>query len=65
MKKLRKQEPIPMFTMIQEEAQKWEGWQTGTEVLSIYRAMQQLNDSQRKQGKRYALALGFDLCAVG
>lgn len=40
-----------------EDASELAGWQTESEVLSIFTAMQQLRDTRRKQGKRYALAL--------
>ncbi len=40
-----------------EEARELAGWQTESEVLSMYTAMQQLKDARRKQGKRYPLAL--------
>lgn len=44
------------YTMV-EDARELAGWQTESEVLSIYRAMQGLTDRRRKQGKRYPLAL--------
>src|SRR5579875_3546674 len=40
-----------------EEARELADWQTESEVLSIYTAMQQVTDRRRKQGKRYPLAL--------
>jgi predicted transposase YbfD/YdcC len=40
-----------------EEARELAGWNTESEVLSIYTVMQQLTDPRRKQGKRYPLAL--------
>lgn len=44
------------YTMV-EEARELVGWQTASEVLTIYTEMQQLTDQRRKQGKRYPLAL--------
>lgn len=40
-----------------EDARELAGWQTESEVLSVYMAMQQLTDTRRTQGKRYPLAL--------
>ena len=40
-----------------EDARELAGWQTESEVLSVYTAMQQLTDMRRNQGKRYSLAL--------
>src|ERR1700687_1646847 len=40
-----------------EEAGELAGWQAETNALSIYKAMQQLSDTRRAQGKRYPLAL--------
>lgn len=40
-----------------EEARELVGWQTASEVLTIYTAMQQVTDQRRKRGKRYSLAL--------
>lgn len=44
------------YTML-ENPKELAGWQTESEVLSIYTTMQQLSDTRRKQGKRYPLAL--------
>lgn len=40
-----------------EEARELVGWQTASEVLTIYSALQQVTDQRRKRGKRYSLAL--------
>jgi predicted transposase YbfD/YdcC len=48
---------IPLKTIIQQDVKVLDGWESETDVLSIYAAMQQLNDKRRKQGKRYPLEL--------
>ena len=40
----RSQELIPMNSLIVEEARELAGWNTESEVLSIYTVMQQLTD---------------------
>ena len=47
----------PMETIIQQDVKALEGWESETDVLSIYAAMQHLTDTRRKQGRRYPLAL--------
>ena len=44
------------YTMV-EEARELAGWSAESEALSVYRALEQLVDQRRAQGKRYSLAL--------
>lgn len=46
-----------MNSIILEEARELAGWNTESEILSIYTAMKSVSDARRKQGKRYSLAL--------
>lgn len=46
-----------MNSIIAEKTRELAGWQTQQEVLSIYKAMHQLTDTRRKQGRRYSLEL--------
>lgn len=46
-----------MNPIIHQQVKDFSGWQTSKEVLSIYGAMQQLDDRRRKRGMRYPLAL--------
>jgi hypothetical protein len=50
---------ILLKPIIQPDVKVVEGWESETEVLSIYAAMQQLSDKRRKQGRRDPLALVF------
>jgi predicted transposase YbfD/YdcC len=52
------------YTML-EDSSELAGWNTETEILSMYTAMQQLTDTRRKQGKRYALALVLTYLLLG
>lgn len=44
------------YSMV-SEARELAGWNTESEALSVYQAMQQLTDKRSKHGKRYSLAL--------
>ncbi|GAC1429953.1 MAG: hypothetical protein NVSMB54_22600 [Ktedonobacteraceae bacterium] len=54
-----------MTSIVQDETNALVQWKGQTDVLSISRAMQQVSDARRKQGKRYPLPLVLTYVLLG